>query len=316
MGPDASAEMVRVLPRLTGWAVGQGRGSVVGGGVPIAQGALPRAMAGGTALRLPCSSIGTGRRRSWPAAYAGARPLFAPSHRCAMSRALRMSRWSGGADGVLCHGVSFQWACGTAGGTPSATRTLPSSSSTVTWGSGPPPTRGSTGDAGDLTCLMACCVAAFGWNTSYGLVDSQLDEATALHALRHLASVLGYPPSPRWHMVEVPRRLPDDLRDRAITARMATPREPELRRISQCRTWTAWLQAAGVVGETVPTARGTICTARDGHPCRALMELTIDDSLDTAGIGHEHLAGHDLGQLAAMGYSFHRCDDAQLCPAG
>lgn len=51
--------------------------------------------------------------------------------------------------------------------------------------------------------------------------------------------------------------------------------------------WLRVLQMAQLVGEAWRPARGTLCAAADGHPCRSLAERSIDDWLSKHAIDHE-----------------------------
>lgn len=132
-----------------------------------------------------------------------------------------------------------------------------------------------------------CCWSSWGVTNSYGTPDFPLTEEMAVSAIQNLSVVQGFAPAPTWHLARLPRGLSEESRDRVLLARMAMPRIGDLKMIQSHWTWTDWLREAGLVGETVRTTRGTMCRARDGHPCRSLLELAIDDYLDSAGIAHE-----------------------------
>ena len=53
------------------------------------------------------------------------------------------------------------------------------------------------------------------------------------------------------------------------------------------KPWTKVLIATGAVEGVRVTARGTMAVASDGHICRSLGELAIDDYLTSAGIAHD-----------------------------
>ncbi|MCQ6556875.1 hypothetical protein NPS70_27355 [Streptomyces sp. C10-9-1] len=47
------------------------------------------------------------------------------------------------------------------------------------------------------------------------------------------------------------------------------------------------LRATSIVPDAWRPARGTYCTAADGHPCRSLAERTVDDWLSLHGVEHQ-----------------------------
>ena len=132
-----------------------------------------------------------------------------------------------------------------------------------------------------------CCWSTWGVQNAYGTPDFPLTLDLAVQALRHLAAVQGFAPAPKWHLARIPRGLSETQRDRLVLARMAMPRTQELRLLRPDWVWVDWLREAGLVGDTMRTARGTMCTASDGHPCRSMLELAIDDYLTAAGLAHE-----------------------------
>lgn len=131
-----------------------------------------------------------------------------------------------------------------------------------------------------------CCWAAGGLNSA-GLVGFPLTQALAIRAFSDLAEVQGFAPAPNWHQARVPRSLDSQRRDQLMLARMAMPRRDPLRQLRPDWQWVDWLRAAGLVGETVRVGRGTLCTAKDGHRCRSLFELAVDDYLTAAGLEHD-----------------------------
>ena len=113
-----------------------------------------------------------------------------------------------------------------------------------------------------------------------------ITEQVALEAIRFMATLQ---PLPR---IEMPKRLqaedmPPHVADAWLLARIAMPNHDELASLGIERSWTGWLQAAGVVGDHVRLSRGTATAAKDGHPCRSLFELAIDDFFHANGIAHE-----------------------------
>jgi hypothetical protein len=132
-----------------------------------------------------------------------------------------------------------------------------------------------------------CCRSSWGVSNSYGTPDFPLTQQLAICAIQNLSVVQGFAPAPKWHLTRIPRGLSETQRDRLLLARMAMPRQVDLKQIQPPWNWVDWMREAGLVGDTVRTARGTLCTARDGHPCRSLLELAVDDYLDAAGLAHE-----------------------------
>lgn len=132
-----------------------------------------------------------------------------------------------------------------------------------------------------------CCRSSWGVSNSYGTPDFPLTQQLAVRAIQNLAGVQGFAPAPQWHLARIPRGLSETQRDRLMLARTAMPRQVDLKQIRPTWNWVDWLREAGLVGDTVRTARGTLCTARDGHPCRSLLELAVDDFLDAAGLTHD-----------------------------
>lgn len=128
-----------------------------------------------------------------------------------------------------------------------------------------------------------------------------LDEPSALESIRHMATIEQYP------RVAMPKRpqpedLPPSLADAWLFARIAMPNRDELSMMGEGRTWTQWLQKAGVLGPAVRVGRGTLVTARDGHRCRSMFELAIDD----------FLSAHDVEHVPEPDYPWH----ATLNPSG
>lgn len=113
-----------------------------------------------------------------------------------------------------------------------------------------------------------------------------LTEEGVLAALRHVSSlesalVKGMPRVPRT------TDLPPVEADAWLLGRIAMPSAAETATLVPGRTWLQWLQAAEVIGEALPLSRGTAVTARDGHPCRSMFELAIDNYLSASGVAHE-----------------------------
>lgn len=80
--------------------------------------------------------------------------------------------------------------------------------------------------------------------------------------------------------------LSDDDRDRAMVGLIVAP-APQYAKDQVGGTWLQVLQAAELVGDAWRPARGTYCTAVDGHRCRSLAERTVDDYLASHGIEHK-----------------------------
>lgn len=112
------------------------------------------------------------------------------------------------------------------------------------------------------------------------------NEEGVLVAIRHASSL--QPVSERG-MPRTPRAsdLSPAEADAWLLAKIAMPSVAATAELAPGRTWLQWLQAAGVVGDALRLSRGTAVTARDGHPCRSMFELAIDDHLSASGIAHE-----------------------------
>jgi hypothetical protein len=138
-----------------------------------------------------------------------------------------------------------------------------------------------------------CCRSSWGI-LDYSETAEEVDVDYAIAAIAHLAQVLDSRPSSlewcgtseRWRRLRIASSTPSIQRDRILLARMATPRMGVLKRLDAAKTWTQWLQLAGVMGETARSSRGATCTARDGHPCRSMFERDVDDALSALGIEH------------------------------
>jgi hypothetical protein len=108
----------------------------------------------------------------------------------------------------------------------------------------------------------------------------------ALASVAHLAHVLGSVPPREWSRQPVPHGIPHDQRDRVVAARMAMPDNDSLRRLG-LTSWGETLMEAEVVLDGVRTARGFASRASDGHWCRSLLELAVDDFFTSMRIAHE-----------------------------
>lgn len=148
-------------------------------------------------------------------------------------------------------------------------------------------------------CLTCCHEAASGV-----VADHKDDDMTeGVHAaLRELAALFGGPPSRSQlqtllgsshdgEATHVSNDV-DPARDRQMLLRMALPMDDlgssnwgleEAR----SRSWTEWLQTAGLLEDGWRPGFGTYSTATDGHPCRSMLERHIDDFFYAHGIEHE-----------------------------
>lgn len=126
-----------------------------------------------------------------------------------------------------------------------------------------------------------CCY--LGWGSPN---EGQMTVELALAGIANLAETIGHTPQREWFKSPIPRNVAEDYRDKVMLARMAAPRATMLADLVPGRSWVGWLQAAGVVGDVMRGSRGTVCVARDGHRCRSLLELSVDDFLHFSGIGH------------------------------
>lgn len=67
------------------------------------------------------------------------------------------------------------------------------------------------------------------------------------------------------------------------------------------KPWTKVLFTTGAVDGVRVTARGTMAFASDGHLCRSLGELAVDDYLTSAFATVSHAASHAARQRFAIG---------------
>ncbi len=145
------------------------------------------------------------------------------------------------------------------------------------------------GAAGGLAYCPSCVTRATG-----GLLrDTGTDgpwTAAALWALRQLADIEFFGPPSQAQLNRLTVTDPDTA-DAAMLARFLVPRPAAAaipaRHTRPARTWAGWLGMAGLLGEGLRTARGTLTVATDGHPCRSLLERHIDDYLHRWAIPHD-----------------------------
>lgn len=136
-----------------------------------------------------------------------------------------------------------------------------------------------------------CCGLALGGVLRDNGADGEWTEAIT-YGLRRLAEIefSGPPSLSQLGRVSVPYTNAE-LVDEALLCRFLLPRPGSTllstRPARRARTWTEWLQLAGLLGDGVPTAMGTVTTATDGHLCRSLFERHVDDFLHHRGIAHE-----------------------------
>jgi hypothetical protein len=104
--------------------------------------------------------------------------------------------------------------------------------------------------------------------------------------LGKLVEVLGFVP-PATFRDQLQLRAVEPARRRRIEAALVCLPSLEVFYERFGKPWTRVLIATGVVKGSRVTARGTMAVASDGHLCRSLGELAIDDYLTNAGIGHD-----------------------------
>lgn len=147
------------------------------------------------------------------------------------------------------------------------------------------------GHAYDLRALELTDVLRFGapqvctacLTLSCGQGDGYPSVELAAAAIRHFASVFGLPPTAQWQ--QRPLIVPPSLLPQAVAARSVMPTPTGVRQLGS--GWVELMQRAGLVGETVATPRGTMSTASDGHQCRSLLELHVEEYLIANDIPHE-----------------------------
>ncbi|MFJ8078882.1 hypothetical protein ACIQ7Q_34330 [Streptomyces sp. NPDC096176] len=111
--------------------------------------------------------------------------------------------------------------------------------------------------------------------------------AAARQAVVALAAALGTVPPQNFAQSPVAFDLPDRQRDAIVTAMAACPPAKTIRALHGTASWLDVLRTTEIVGDAWRPARGTYCSATDGHPCRSLAERTIDDWLTRHGISHQ-----------------------------
>lgn len=112
------------------------------------------------------------------------------------------------------------------------------------------------------------------------------DRDQAVVAIAHLGDTLGTAPGRQWSRAPVPHTLPDAARDQILAARMAAPSSDCLKRLG-LSNWTEALALAGLLADGARSSRGFGSRAKDGHWCRSMLELAVDDFLTDRGLAHD-----------------------------
>lgn len=152
--------------------------------------------------------------------------------------------------------------------------------------------------------ICAPCMTAACYGESY---SGPFERIGILSALRDFADVTNTIPASSFRQNVYTAGMSDADRGVVIALLLAIPSSPTVLDITGCSTWLKVLQAAGIVGlEGWRAARGTICTATDGHRCRSLAEKAICDWFHRHGVAHEvepawpkHPAYNPSGRLRA-----------------
>ncbi|MFE7183083.1 hypothetical protein [Streptomyces erythrochromogenes] len=147
-------------------------------------------------------------------------------------------------------------------------------------------------------CKQCCINARNGADATTGRAGRQ--SLTALAASMNAAPPQDFAKRP------VPLDLPVEQRDAIVAAMAECPPAAALRSLLGAPSWFEVLRITGIVPDAWRPARGTYCTAADGHPCRSLAERSIDDWLTRHGIEHKvepawpnHPALNPSGRLRA-----------------
>lgn len=109
----------------------------------------------------------------------------------------------------------------------------------------------------------------------------------ALAALCRLSDAAGVIPPASFRSTIKTAGFSPQQRALIIAGLVATPDSGWFRDALEVSTWLQVLQEAGLVGEAWRLPRGTMCIARDGHPCRSLGEKVVCDWLSASGIAHD-----------------------------
>lgn len=153
----------------------------------------------------------------------------------------------------------------------------------------------STG-SGLAYCFDCCVLARRGVLRDNGSDGPWID--ATIWALRRLAQIEFSGPPSKGQLARITVTDPA-LADEAMLCRFLIPRTHSLtaRPGRRQRTWTDWLNVAGLLADASRPARGILSVAADGHLCRSMFERHIDDFLHHHGIAHEvepHYPRHHL----------------------
>lgn len=133
--------------------------------------------------------------------------------------------------------------------------------------------------------ICAPCMTAARYGESY---SGPFERSEILGALRDFADMTKTIPASSFRESVYTAGMSDADRGVVIALLLAIPSSPIVLHVTGCSTWLQVLQAAGIVGhEGWRPARGTICTAMDGHQCRSLAEKAICDWFHLHGVAHE-----------------------------
>lgn len=141
--------------------------------------------------------------------------------------------------------------------------------------------------SGCLTAVLSANSRHSGASSMFPICDRESALPLLYESVRFLAAADG--PVPRFGLPTVTAHedKDDSAADLWFLARVAAPTVAELEMIAQRARWTTLLQQAGVLGESFRLSRGTVARSRDGHRCRSLFEVAIDDFLSENQIPHE-----------------------------
>ncbi|CAN5646244.1 hypothetical protein BH10ACT3_BH10ACT3_00280 [soil metagenome] len=133
-------------------------------------------------------------------------------------------------------------------------------------------------------CARCLDLALWGYEFDH---RSKISLEEGLVALRSLSAETGVVPATNFRESITTAGLDDGKRQKIVAALVSCPTAASLRAAADDAPWIAILKRAEVVGDAWRPARGVMCLAEDGHPCRSLGERAIDDWLHRNGVSHE-----------------------------
>lgn len=126
-----------------------------------------------------------------------------------------------------------------------------------------------------------CCRSARGGRPG----NAGRDQAAA--ALTRVARVIGAPPPADFAAQPLPLDWPTSRRDALMDALCEAPPAAAIQAAVGSSGWRHVLAGLGLLDSGQRLARGIMCAAADGHPCRSLGERSVDDWLARHAVPHE-----------------------------